>query len=409
MDGAALHPARIMTEIPQNPALRLKPREHKRVAQGHPWIYSNEIVMDAAAKSLVPGTLVQILSADGLPLGTATFNPHTLIAARMLDADSHAVIDAAWFEARIARAQALRARLYKAPYYRLIHAEADGLPGLIIDRYGSVFVCALNSAGMAAREAEIEAALKSLFAPQAILYAADSAARRLEGLEPESRLGFGALSGPVTLEENGLFYRADLTGGQKTGWFFDQRDNRAFMASLAQGQSVLDLYCYTGGFALACAKAGATQVSAIDRSAGALALAAEAAALNGVAPLCQFEEAEIFAKLTGLGQSGARYDIVIADPPAFAKSRKDVGPALKGYRKLARLCAEVTAKEGLFMLASCSHHIEAEALLGEARRALHEVGRRARLLRQAGAAPDHPLHPHLPESGYLKALVFALD
>jgi 23S rRNA (cytosine1962-C5)-methyltransferase len=262
---------------------------------------------------------------------------------------------------------------------------------------------------MARLETELQGALEKLFAPKAILYAADGAARQLEGLEPESRIGFGGLDGPVTLEENGILYRADLTQGQKTGWFFDQRDNRAFMARLAQGASVLDLYCYTGGFALAAAKGGARAVHAIDRSGTALALAQEAAQLNGFSALCRFEESEVFARLAKLKEEGARYEIVMADPPAFAKSRKDIGAALKGYRKLARLCAQVTAPGGIVMLASCSHHITGEALLAEARRAIHDAGRSARLLRQAGAAPDHPLHPHLPESGYLKALVFALD
>ena len=391
------------------PQIRLKPREHKRVVQGHPWIYSNELVMDQAAKALPPGSLVTVLRDDGGAIGTAMFNPHTLIAARMLDERRDAPIDADWFGARLARALHLRAKLFDEPYYRLVHAEADGLPGLVIDRYGDVLVVALNTAGMAALAPAIEAALVALLQPRALLYAADSAARRLEGLEPESRIAFGTLDGPVPVRENGIAYRADLTGGQKTGWFFDQRDNRRFVAGLARDAHVLDAYCYTGGFALACAKAGAASVLGLDRSREALALAEEAARANDVSALCRFETGEAFETLARFGADGARFDIVMADPPAFAKSRKDIGPALKGYRKLARLCAALTAEGGFFLLASCSHHITADALLAEARHALHDQGRKARLIRMAGAAPDHPLHPHLPESAYLKALVFALD
>lgn len=389
--------------------IRLKPREHKRIVQGHPWIYSNELAMDWAAKALPPGTIVRVAADDGRIIGCAMFNPHTLIAARMLDPDGDAAIDAAWLGARIARALALRERLFDTPFYRLVHAEADGLPGLVIDRYGDVLVVAASTAGMAACAAEIEAALTRLIAPRAIVFAADGAARRLEGLEPEYRIAFGAIEGPVSLFENGIEYRADLAGGQKTGWFFDQRDNRRFMAGLARGASVLDAYCYTGGFALACAKAGAGSVLGLDSSREALALAEEAARANGLAASCRFEPGEAFEGLARLGAEGARFDTVIADPPAFAKSRKDIGAALKGYRKLARLCAGLAAARGFFMLASCSHHITAEALLAEARHALHDAKREGRLIRMAGAGPDHPLHPHLPESGYLKALVFALD
>jgi 23S rRNA (cytosine1962-C5)-methyltransferase len=391
------------------PVLRLKPREHKRVAQGHPWIYSNELVMDLAAKALPPGSLVRVLREDGGALGTAIFNPHTLIAARMLDESPDAAIDAEWFGVRLSRALALRMRLFAEPYYRLAHAEADGLPGLVIDRYGDVLVVALSTAGMAAREAEIEAALCTLLQPRAVVYAADGAARRLEGLEPESRIGFGTLEGPVSVCEGGLAYRADLAGGQKTGWFFDQRGNRAFMAGIARGLSVLDAYCYTGGFSLACAKAGAATVHGLDRSREALVLAEAAADGNGLTGICRFEAGEAFESLARLNAEGARYDIVIADPPAFAKSRKDIGPALKGYRKLARLCTGLVGEGGYLFLASCSHHIAADALLAEARHALHDQGRKARLIRMAGAGPDHPIHPHLPESAYLKALVFALD
>lgn len=391
------------------PAVRLKKHEEKRLRAGHPWVYSNEIVMDAQALALAPGSCVNLIAASGALLGRGHFNPHTLIAARLLERDPSVVLDEHWLEQRLAQAGAWRTRLFAAPFYRLVHAEADGLPGLVVDRYGDVFVVEINTAGFARVADALDRALAQTFAPRAIVHAGDSPARAREGLAPDVRVSVGNLDGPLAVEENGVVYQADPLDGQKTGWFFDQRDNRAFIAGLSAGATVLDCYCYTGGFALAAAKGGAAHVYGIDRSRAALALAQNAAEANGLASRCHFEEADIFAALPALAAEGRSFDIVIADPPPFARTRKDVPAALKGYRKLARQAAQLTGRGGLLLLASCSHHVAAEALLAEAQRALADLGRSARLLRQAGAGPDHPIHPALPESAYLKALVFALD
>jgi 23S rRNA (cytosine1962-C5)-methyltransferase len=391
------------------PAVMLEPGHHKRAQAGHPWVYSNEVRMDAAAKSLARGSLVTLKTADGRALGVATFNPNTLVAARMLDRDAGRRIDAEFFATRIERALALRRRLYDEPYYRLAHAEADDLPGLIVDRYGDVIVAQLNTAGMASLEAPIVAALTATLAPAAIVLRNDATGRAAEALEDAPRVAAGSIDGPVALKENGAEFLADVVGGQKTGWFFDQRENRRFVASLARGGRVLDAYCFSGGFAIAAARAGADRVLGVDRSEPALALAQTASERNDVAARCVFERAEVFAELARLGAAGERFDIVIADPPAFVRSRKDLGAGLKGYRKLARLAAALVAPGGILFIASCSHNVTPEDFAEAVRRGLDDSGRTGRIILASGAAPDHPVHPNLPESAYLKALTLMLD
>jgi 23S rRNA (cytosine1962-C5)-methyltransferase len=391
------------------PSVILLPGRNRRAAGGHPWIYSNEIRMDAAAKALAPGSLVTVRRADESALGVAMFNPHMLIAARLLDRDAARPIGRRFFLRRIERALKLRERLFDTPYYRLVHAEADGLPGLVVDRFGTVLVIQSNAAGMARLEPLVLETLGDLLRPEAIVLRNDSPARALEGLPLETTVVVGKLNGSVAVDENGAVFRADLIAGQKTGWFFDQRDNRRFVAALARGARVLDLYCFTGGFAVQAARAGATAIVGIDRSEPALALAADAAALNGVSESCTFRRGETFAEAARLAGTAERFDIVIADPPAFAKSRREVPAALRGYRKLARLAASVTATGGILFLASCSFNVGAEEFAEAVRRGLADAGRAGRILRVAGADADHPIHPALSETSYLKTLTLALD
>ena len=259
------------------PKVQLLPDQDRRLRAGHPWAYSNELRMDAAAKALPPGEPVCLYTADGRRFALAQFNPHSLIAARLLTRNTDATIDATFLERRLARALRLRERLFERPYYRLIHAEADGLPGLVVDRYGDVLVCQLNSAGIAALEAPLLEALERLLAPAAVVLRNDSPVRELEGLATEVRLVKGALTPPIEVEQNGLAFLADPLAGHKTGWYFDQRENRAFVAPLGRGQRVLDLYSYSAGFGLAAAAAGAASVLAVDRSQQGLDLAAASA------------------------------------------------------------------------------------------------------------------------------------
>ena len=391
------------------PAIALLPGRHKRAEGGHPWIYSNEVRMDPATKELAPGALVTVRRADDSALGVAMFNPHSPVAARLLDRDAGRAIDRRFFARRLERALRLRDRLFELPYYRLVHAEADGLPGLAVDRFAGVLVVQSNAAGIARLEPLVLDSLDALLAPEAIVLRNDSPARALEGLITETRVAKGAVGGPVVVRENGIEFLADPLAGQKTGWFFDQRDNRRFVAALAHDTRVLDLYCFNGGFSVQTARAGAAAVLGIDSSGPALALAGASAARNGVGEICSFRRGEAFGQAARLAAAGERFDIVIADPPAFAKSRKDVLAALRGYRKLTRLAASVTASGGVLFLACCSHNV-AEVEFAEAvRRGLGDAGRGARILRVAGADADHPIHPALPETAYLKAMTLALD
>ncbi len=318
-------------------------------------------------------------------------------------------INKRFFARRLERALKLRERLYDAPFYRLVHAEADGLPGLVIDRFGPVLSVQTNAAGMDRLTPMIVDALRDLLSPEAVVLRNDSPARTLEGLPLETRVALGAIDGPVPVEEDGALFQADVLEGQKTGWFFDQRDNRGFIAGLASGAKVLDLYCYSGGFAVAAACRGAASVLGIDRSEAALALAIESARRNDVAGLCEFRRAEVFAEAATLGSAGERFDVVIADPPPFARSKRDVGAALRGYRKLARFAAQLTAPTGFLFIASCSHNVGAAEFTEAVRHGLADAGRGGRILRSAGASADHPVHPALPETEYLKALTLMLD
>jgi 23S rRNA (cytosine1962-C5)-methyltransferase len=393
----------------QRPVVTLVPGGQRRAEGGHPWIYSNEIRMDAAAKALAPGTLVTLRRADERPFGAATFNPHALIAARLFDRDAGREIGRRFFARRVERALNIRERLYARPYYRLVHAEADGLPGLVVDRFGEVLVAQANTAGMDRLLPIVVEALRGLLSPAAIVLRNDSPARALEGLPSAISVALGRIDGPVAVEEDGAVFLADVLAGQKTGWFFDQRDSRAFIAAIAAGASLLDLYCYGGGFALAAARRGARSALGIDRSDAALALAARAAEQNGVGERSDFRRADVFAEAAALASRGERFDIVVADPPPFARSKREAPAALRGYRKLTRLAAQLTAAGGFLFLASCSYNVGAAEFTETVRRGLQDAGRAARILRSAGAGPDHPVHPALPETAYLKSLTLALD
>jgi 23S rRNA (cytosine1962-C5)-methyltransferase len=379
------------------------------VRAGAPWVFANELVLDAESKAIPPGGLVRVEGDDGRSFGVGYFNPKSLIAVRLFECPVDTPVDRGFFESRLNRALELRSALCGKPWYRLVHAEGDGLPGVVIDRFDTVCVVQITTAGMEALRGPLLAALESVVAPRTIVLRADSSARSLEGLGSYVTAPDGSEPHHVAVEENGARYFGDLAGGQKTGWFYDQRDNRAFIASLSAGASVLDAYCHTGGFGILAARHGARDVTGIDSSAPALALASEGAAASGAEKSCRFIRADVFEELERLAGTGAAFDVVIADPPPFVRVRKDLETGAKAYRKLARLSAAVTAPSGTLLLASCSHNISLERFASECAIGIQRSGRRARIIRQAGAGPDHPVHPFLPETAYLKALVFALD
>jgi 23S rRNA (cytosine1962-C5)-methyltransferase len=387
----------------------MRPGTDKRVHGGHPWAYSNEIEMTEAVKALPAGELVTLLRGDGRTLGAAMFNPHSLIAARMLSRDPTAEINQRFFERRLQRALKLRERLVGVPYYRLIHAEADGMPGVVIDRFGDVVVVEISSAGMDRLNEPLAAAVDSVLKPATILIRGEGTARQMEGLTAMSRFAKGGLDGPIELQENGVRFLADPAGGQKTGWFHDQRENRAMMARFSKGAKFLDLYSYTGGFGIQAAAAGATEVLAIDRSEPALDLLKRSAALNGLEARVTVQRGEAFEVLEKMIADKKRFDVVSADPPAFVKSRKDLNVGSKAYRKLARLAAQAVEPGGMLFIASCSHNMPVADFATQVSRGIHEGGRSAKQLYATGAAPDHPVHPFLPESAYLKALILQVE
>lgn len=395
-------------DIAALPTLHLQAGHDRRLAGGHPWAYSNELVLDAAAKALPPGSLVQLTRIDGKPFGIATFNRNTLIAARLLAAPREQV-NRDFLAARIRAALALRQRFHSLPYYRLVHAEGDGLPGFVVDRFDDQLVVQCNTAGAERLTETFLDALEAVLAPRTVILRNDSPYRSLEGLALGTTVARGTLDGPLVVEEHGVRHQVAPLDGQKTGWFFDLERPRGLVAALARGGSVLDLCGHTGAFSLAALKAGARHALLVDRSEPALAQARASAAANGLEPGLDSRRGDLFDEAERLIAAGTRFDVVVADPPSFAKSKKDVPAALRAYRKLARQAGHLTAPGGFLFIASCSHNVETEAFAQEVARGVGQNGRAARLVLAGGAGPDHPVHPQLTETGYLKWQVLQLD
>lgn len=392
------------------PVVRLKPKaEARAIRHGFPWVYADELVTDRRTQSLVPGALAVLEDGERRVLGLVTVNTKSKIIARMLDRDPAAVIDQAWFAARLGRALALRARLYDAPFYRLVHAEADGLPGIVIDRFGDVAVIQPNAAWAEAHLEALTDALMSVTGVTAVIKNATGRSRGLEGLGEETAILRGAVADLIPVPMNGATYLADLIGGQKTGLFFDQRPNHAFAARLAKDARVLDVFTHVGGFALAALAGGAASALAVDASAPALTLAGQGATASAVADRLTTRQGDAFAVLEALGAEGATFDLVICDPPAFAPAKPALEAGLRAYERLARLAAPLVAPGGYLVLCSCSHAADLSAFRNASARGIGRGGRRAQLIHTGGAGPDHPMLPQLAESGYLKALFFRLD
>ncbi len=391
------------------PVIRLRPKVGRRLAHGAPWVYADEVAMDRRARNRAPGTLVRLESAERAALGVAAFNPVSTIALRMLDADLHARIDRDWLEAALRRALALRARLFDAPFYRLVHAEGDFLPGVVIDRFGDAVVVQPNAAWIDAMLPELIAAIDVVIAPETIIVNTASRARALEGLKGETRVLRGACAEPVEVPMNGAVYLADLAGGQKTGLFYDQRPNHAFAARLACDATVLDMFSHVGGFSLAALASGARRAIAVDSSGPALRLAQGGAERIGAAARFETRQAQAFDALRDLAQEERRFDLVVCDPPAFAPAKAALEAGLRAYEKTARLAARLVAPGGFLALCSCSHAVDAERFRLACARGVASAGRAGALIHAGGAGPDHPAHFALPETGYLKALFWKLD
>jgi len=396
-----------MTE--SRPTIRLKPKANARaIRHGSPWVFDNEIVTDRRTKALAPGTIAVLEDHGRAALATVAVNPGSRIFARVLDRDPEAEIGPDWLRARISTALAHRDRLYDAPFYRLVHAEADGLPGVVIDRFGDVAVLQPNAAWADRLTGTFAEVLAEVAGVRTVVKNASGRARALDGLDDESRVLIGADPGQVAVPMNGATYVADILGGQKTGLFYDQRPNHAFAAGLSHGARVLDVFSHVGGFSLAALAGGAAEALAVDGSEAALALASEGAKLGGVASGFATRRGDAFDVMTALAEEGETFDVVICDPPAFAPAKPALEAGLRAYERVARLAAQLVAPGGYLGLCSCSHAADLAKFRTASNRGIGRAGRSAQLIHTGFAGPDHPQHPQLAESGYLKALFYRL-
>jgi len=392
-------------EVGDLPPLLLKPQEERRLQAGHLWIFSNEVNVAATPLTgFAPGQHVQLRSSRDRFLGYAYVNPRTLISARLLGRDPAFPPGKSLLVHRFKVALALRERLYKTPFYRLAFGEADLLPGLIVDRYGSVLVAQIGTAGMEAMKAEILEALVQVLKPEAVLWKNDSAIRELEGIERYVETALGQVPDMVEVPEGGVAFRVPLASGQKTGWYFDQAANRALFARHARDARVLDVFSYAGSFGLQAARAGASEVTCVDSSESALAAAGATATANGLD--VELMKGDAFDMLEALHADRRKFDLIVVDPPAFIKRRKDHPKGLAAYRRLNQLAMQLLDRDGLLLSCSCSYHLAPGELTDSVQRASRHLARFAQLIAVGAQAPDHPVHPAVDETRYLRAFLF---
>ena len=383
--------------------LRLQDKADRRVRLGHNWVFSNEVDTEKTPlAAFQPGELARVSDHARNPVGIAYVNPNALIAARVITRDVRAEIDVKWFGARIRRARAMRDQVFGAPFYRMVYGESDGLPGFVVDRYGDVCVAQLNTAGaMALRESFI-AALTEILAPKGILLRNAGSTRALEGID-ELDQTLGEVPDRIDIIENDMRIAAPLREGQKTGYFYDQRDNRMRVRRYVKpGDKVLDVFSYVGSWGVSAFMAGAGEVTCIDRSQIALDLAEENA--KAIGHEIDGLVGDAMDVMRGLHEEKRRYDIVILDPPALIKKRKDISAGERQYQRLHEAALRLLKEDGFLISASCSYHLATERLERVAHEAARETGRRMQILEKHAHAPDHPIHPAMPETEYLKAL-----
>lgn len=379
--------------------VKLKAKEERRLKAGHWWVFSNEI--DGLDTSIEPGTLVRVLSSDGVQVGIGTFNPHSLIAVRLLQKGEADLPEDFIFE-KLDEAYTRRKEIGVRKYGRMCYGEGDNLPGLVIDRYGDILVVDVLTAGMELLKPQITKALKKIFKPTGIYYKNDSAFRALEGLTNTPEI-IGEVPETVEIEENGIKYIVPIRGGQKTGFYFDQRENRAFLKPYFKDKLVLDLYSYIGSFGITAALSGAAQVWGCDSSAAAVELAKKNAELNGVKDIAVFhrDDAERLLSAMKKGELPDQPDMVLLDPPAFVKSRKALPQAVGLYVKLVKMALEGLKPGGYLAFSTCSHHVSRELFVDIIRQGVSKSGVQASLIELRGQAKDHPVLIGMPETEYL--------
>lgn len=385
------------------PALFLKKHEDKRLRNGHLWVFSNEIDNQRSPlDSFGAGDLAVLHDHSGKALGVVYVNPAALICARLLTRKPNSRIGEKFFMMRVSQALTLRSRLFSSPFYRLIFGESDGLPGLVVDRFGDVLSVQITTAGMEKLKPLLINVLIEILAPTAILLKNDTSQRQLENLSQEPEVAYGQLPDRVVVEENGARFVTDLAQGQKTGWFYDHRCSRAQLAAWSKGMTVLDLFSYAGAWGITAALNGAASVVCVDSSETALALARESAELNGVADRIQFVRSDVFDFLKQTREEQRRFDAIVLDPPALIKRKKDYKNGYEAYRRLNHLALQTLANESLLVSASCSHHLQRTDLHEILRSSARHIDRHLVFIAGGGQGPDHPIHPAMPETDYLK-------
>ena len=385
--------------------LRLKRREDRRLRAGHPWVFSNEV--DTAVSPLSrfeAGQPVVVEAAGGRPLGAGYVNPRALVCARLVSPDPGQVLDRPLIRKRLRTALALRERLYGAPWYRLVYGDSDRLPGLVLDRYGDIVVGQITTAGMERVKNEIVAAVAELLAPRGFLWRNDGRARELEALPRYTETAAGQVPETVELEEAGARFAVPLAAGQKTGWFYDQRPNRLRLRDYVHGQRVLDVFSYLGAWGIGAAAAGAASVTCVESAARASEFIRRNARNNGLGERVHVIQEDAFHALKELRTQKKKFDLIVLDPPALIQRKKDLKEGLSAYRRLNEAALALLPEEGYLISSSCSCHLSAEQLGDVLRRAALHGKRPLQILETGRQSPDHPLHPAIPETAYLKTL-----
>lgn len=385
--------------------LRLRKDEDRRLRAGHLWVYSNEIDVEVTPlRNFQPGQPVAIQASNGKTLGTGYINPHALLCARLVSRDLEHPLSPSLLVHRLNVALSLRERLYDRPFYRLVHGEGDGLPGLVVDRYGDLCVVQLTTAGMEQLKDAVLAALQKVLNPTAILWRNDSRVRELEGLERYVADASGTVPENVTVEEDGLVFQVTPRTGQKTGWFYDQRENRVRLDRYVAGRRVLDMFSYVGAWGVRAAARGAREVLCVDSSATALEYTRANATLNHVEDRVRTEAGDAFEIFKSLREARERFDVVIVDPPAFIKRRKDFKEGALAYRRLNEMAMQVLERDGLLISCSCSQLLSRDVLVQTLLQGSRHLDRNLVILEQGRQGPDHPVLPAIPETDYLKAI-----
>lgn len=390
--------------------LQLRPKADKRLRAGHPWVFSNEIDTGKTPFAhLEAGTLVLIVNAEGKPLGTGLLSPNNLICVRLLSRKPMEQLSKRFFKQRIAQAKELREQLYPGGHYRLLYGDSDGLPSVIVDAYGPYYVLQVNSAAMLKHLDLLVEALQAVTQAEGILLKNDGKMLAMEGIEPRVEVLHGQVPDKVRLIENGVHFWAPVWEGQKTGWFYDHRDNRAALAPIAPGARVLDVCSYVGGWGVQAAAFGAQEVICLDASAQALAWVAENASLNQLDGVVKCRQGDAFEEMKQLLAEDERFDLVILDPPAFIAKRKDQAAGERAYARMFQLGLRLVKPGGWLVAGSCSMHLSADTFVNILQASARQVDRRLQMVHQGHQGGDHPVHPAVPETAYIKSAMMRVE